>query len=155
MDTQHEYKTVKIPLFNSFNGLNNFRVLNNKFIIEQQINESSTINNDLAGIATITTNIRHEFILPEKFSKNIDFESDLTITYKIINNKLHLINIDALYAEDYIENIESNLNVYPIYSNGSINYSLDDHNTLLNATNYVHTFYSTALRIISNDPDDE
>lgn len=132
MNTQNKYKTITIPLFNSLNHINSFKILNNIFIAELQVKDNTTINNGVALIDKTTRTLRYEFILPKDHSHNIEFESDVTITYEIINSKLHLVNIDALYAEDYIENIESNYNIFPIYNNGSINFSSDNDNTTFN-----------------------
>lgn len=129
MKTNKDFKTVKVPFFNNFNEVNNFQIVGNKFIAEQQIKESNKLNDGLISIGNITTTIRYEFILPENYTQNTDFESDVTITYQIIDNELHLVNIDAQYAEDYIENIESNANIFPFFKNGGINFSseIDNH----------------------------
>lgn len=127
-----EYKTIKVPFFNNFKGLNIFKIEENKFIAEQQIEENTKIDNGLLSIGKKITSLRYEFILPKGYTQNLDFESDVTITYEAKNNKLFLINIDALYADDYIENIESNNNVYPVYKNGYISYISDYEDTDLN-----------------------
>ena len=132
MKNQNTYKTVTVPLFNNSNGINNFEIINNKFITEQVIKESTAFNNGIASIGNTSTTLRYEFILPENHSQNIDFESDVTITYEVINNKFHVIEIDALYAEDYIENIESNSNIFPTYCNGYITFNSDNDDTTFN-----------------------
>lgn len=132
MKTQNKYKTVTVPLFNNSNGINNFEIINNKFITEQEIKESTAFNNGIASIGNISSTLRREFILPENHSQHIDFESDVTITYEIINDKFHVIEIDALYAEDYIENIESNSNIFPTYCNGYITFNSDNDDTTFN-----------------------
>lgn len=132
MKSNTPYKTVKVPFFNNYNEVNNFQIIGNKFIAEQRIDESNKSNDGIISIGKITTTIRYEFILPKNYIQSLDFESDLTITYEIKDNKLHLVNVDALYAEDYIENIESNTNVYPIFKNGCINFNEDDSNNTFN-----------------------
>ncbi|MFD1294519.1 hypothetical protein ACFQ5N_11800 [Lutibacter holmesii] len=126
MKTQNTYKTIKVPLFNKF------KIVNNKLITEQEIKENSSFKNGLASIGNKTTIVKHEFILPKNHTQNIDFESDVTITYEVKNNQLHVVEIDALYAEDYIENIESNFNIFPTYNNGYITFNSDNDDTTFN-----------------------
>lgn len=125
-------KTIKVPFFNNFNEVNKFQIINNIFIAEQQTKESNKFNDGLVSIGNETTTIRYEFILPKNYIQPLDFESDLTITYEIKDNKLHLVNVDALYAEDYIEDIESNINVYPVLKNGCINFYQEDNDNTFN-----------------------
>lgn len=132
MKSNTSFKTVKVPFFNNFNEVNNFQIVGNKFIAEQQIKENNKSIDGLISIGDVTTTIKYEFILPLNYRKNVDFESDVTITYEIKDDELYLVNIDALYSEDYIENIESNTNVYPIFKNGCINFNEDNDNSTFN-----------------------
>lgn len=131
MNSNTQYKTIKIPFFNNFEGFNNFDIIGNKLIAEQQIKENSKSDNNLISIEQKITTLRYEFNLPENITLDLDFESDVTITYEVKENELYLVNIDALYAGDYIENIESNINVYPILKNGYIDYICNSDETIL------------------------
>ena len=131
MDSNNNYRTIKIPFFNNFNGLNNFDIIHNKFIAEQQIKERSKLTDGIIAIGNKITTLRYEFILPDNYTRNLDFESDVTITYEVKGNELYLINIDAQYSEDYLENIESNTNVYPVFINGYISYISENEDTTL------------------------
>jgi hypothetical protein len=122
MDTNNNIRTIKVPFFNNFNGINNFDIRNNKFIAEQQIKENSKLTDGIISLGTKITTLRYEFNLPDNYIKNLDFESDVTITYQVKDNELYLINIDAQYSEEYLENIEANINVFPVFNNGYISY---------------------------------
>lgn len=126
MDSNNNYRTIKVPFFDNFNGINNFNIINNKFIAEQKIKENSKLTDGIISIGKKITNLRYEFILPENYIQNLDFESDVTITYEVKNNELYLISINAQYSEEYLENIESNTNVYPVFNNGYISYISDN-----------------------------
>jgi len=133
METLNNYYTIKIPLYSKSNTSNSFEIVGNKFIIDQQISKSSMVDH-LSTINKINNSDSFAFILPENYSQQLDFESDLTITYKIINNEFHLIKIDAMYSEDYIDMVESNTNIFPILKNGYITFNTD---TTANTTNFI------------------
>jgi hypothetical protein len=114
MKTPIEYQTIKVPFFNNFNGKNEFKIIDNKFIINQ--NNSKKL----------------EFIMPKNHKQQLDFESDLTITYQIIDKKFHLINIDVLYSDEYIQIMESGCNLYPELVNGYIKFNKYEDPTNLN-----------------------
>ena len=131
MDTNNNYRIIKVPFFNNFNGLNNFNIINDKFIAEQKIKESSKLTDGIISLETKITTLRYEFNLPDNYIQNLDFESDVTITYEVKDNQLYLINIDAQYSEEYLENIESNANVYPVLNNGYISYISENEDTTI------------------------
>ncbi|SNR53429.1 hypothetical protein SAMN06265371_104375 [Lutibacter agarilyticus] len=131
MDTNNNYRIIKVPIFNNFNGLNNFEIINDKFIAEQQIKENTKLTDGIIALGSKITTLRYEFNLPDNYIQNLDFESDVTITYEVKNNELYLINIDAQYSEEYLENIEANTNVYPVFNNGYISYISENEDTTL------------------------
>lgn len=120
METLNKYNTIKIPLYNQSNTLNKFEISGNKFIVDQQNNGLYKISEGLFPSDGTNNSKRITFILPENHTQKLDFESDLTISYKIINGEFHLVKIDTMYSDDYIEMIESNTNVFPVLKNGVI-----------------------------------
>ncbi len=131
MDTNNNYRTIKVPFFNNFNGLNNFDIINDTFVAEQQIKENTKLTDGIIALGSKITTLRYEFKLPDNYIQNLDFESDVTITYEVKNNELYLINIDAQYSEEYLENIEANINVFPVFNNGYISYITDSEDSTL------------------------
>lgn len=131
MDTNNNYRTIKVPIFNNFNGLNNFDIINDKFVAEQQIKENTKLTDGIITLGSKITTLRYEFNLPDNYVQNLDFESDVTITYEVKNNELYLINIDAQYSEEYLENIESNTFVSPVFNNGYISYIIGNEDTTI------------------------
>jgi len=126
METLNKYHTIKLPLYNQSNTLNKFEIKGNKFIATQQTNGLYKVSDGLFSSDGVNTSKQITFDLPENHKQKLDFESDLTISYKIINGEFHLIKIDALYSEDYIEMIESNSNVFPVFKNGFISFSSEN-----------------------------
>lgn len=131
METLNKYHTVRIPLYNQSNTLNKFEIKGNKFIATQQTNGLYKVSDGLFSSDGLNTSNQITFVLPENHNQKLDFESDLTISYEIINGEFHLIKIDAMYGDDYIEMMESNSNVFPIFKNGFISFSSEN-----NAANF-------------------
>ena len=133
METLNKYHTIKIPLYNQSNTINKFEITGNKFIAVQQNSTLYKVNDGLFSSDGNNTSKQFTFILPENHMQKLDFESDLTISYEIINDEFHLVKINAMHSEDYIEMIESNTNVFPIFNNGSICFNSEFNTANFNA----------------------
>jgi len=131
METLNKYHTINIPLYNQSNTINKFEITDNKFIVVQQNSVSYKVKDYLFSMDSKKTSKKITFILPENHKQKLDFESDLTIFYEIVNCEFHLIKIDAMYSDEYIEMVESNTNVFPIFNNGVICF-----NSALNTSNF-------------------
>ena len=140
MDSINKYKTIKIPFFNQSNGVNKFEFVNNKFIVEYEIPQKR-IQNMLSlnekGYKLNNCSFKKyeklEFIIPEEYPKNLNFESDLTITYENINGEFYLLRIDALFSDDFVEIMESGWNLYPELVNGKLKFRNLDFRLNLNS----------------------
>jgi hypothetical protein len=130
MDSNKNYKTVTIPFFNPSNGVNKFEFVNNKFIVEYEIPQKRkqpilSLNKKGYKINNYSfpKHERLEFIIPEDYSQNLNFESDVTITYEDINGVFYLLKIDAMFSEDYVEIMDSGYNLYPEFVNGQLKFT--------------------------------
>jgi len=130
MDSINKYKTIKIPFFNQSNGVNKFEFVNTKFIVEYEIPQKR--NQNMLSLnekgykinnCSFQKNEKLEFIIPDNYPKNSNFESDLTITYENINGEFYLLKIDALYSDDYVEIMESGWNLLPVLVNGKLKFT--------------------------------
>jgi len=133
METLNKYHTIKIPLYNQSNTVNKFEITGNKFIVDQQNLRPYKVTENLFSTDGINRSEPFTFILPENHKQELDFESDLTISYKVIKGEFHLIKIDAMHSDDYIEMMESNSNVFPLLKNGFISFNSENNASNINA----------------------
>lgn len=140
MELVNKLRTVTIPLFNQSNGLNSFQKVNNKLVIEYEMPQKKTENFlsiNKAGYKINNCSFQKieilEFFLPKGFKLNLDFESDVTITYENINGGFYLKKINVLYSDDYVEIMESGWNLYPELVNGKMKFSKQNHKVNINS----------------------
>jgi len=140
MELVNKLRTITIPLFNESNGFNSFKKVDNKFVVEYEIPQKKTENFlsiNKAGYKINNCSFQKlekiEFFIPKGFELNLDFESDVTITYENINGDFYLHKINVLYSEDYVEIMESGWNLYPQLVNGKMKFSKQNYKVNINS----------------------